>query len=537
MAGPHLVWSTRTDPADRDTLVPPCQARKAPAVVLRFILKRLGSSFLVLFGASVLLFVLVINSGDPLADLREVQTNNRDQLIAARTAYMGLDQPWFVRYFDWLRGVGGCFVGQCDLGTNRTGQQVVDLLALAANSTLRLVVLATVLAIVIGVAIGILTAIRQYSGLDYAVTFMTFLFFSLPVFWAAVLLKEYMAIGFNDWIVSPHFSWVAIAITAIIVGVILQAMLAGSLKRRLITFAVAAAFVAIVMVVFDAMGFARQPRMGPLVILLVGLATAVGATTLVAGLKNRKVLIASAVTAVIGFISYYVFFSVLGDPNWLVVIGLLLLAIAIAVLVGRLLGGYSKGSASVASVIVALVMSGLTAADHVFMNWPGYLRMQPRPIGTIGSETPNFNGTFWMDFIDKGTQLLLPTLLLTLIAVATYSRYTRSSMLEVSRQDYIRTARAKGLGERQVILKHAFRNSLIPITTIMAFDFAGLIGGAVITERVFGWKGMGELFATGLNQVDPAPVMAFFLITGTAAVLMNLLADILYAVLDPRIRV
>ena len=110
-------------------------------------------------------------------------------------------------------------------------------------------------------------------------------------------------------------------------------------------------------------------------------------------------------------------------------------------------------------------------------------------------------------------------------------------MLEVSRQDYIRTARAKGLGERQVILKHAFRNSLIPITTIMAFDFAGLIGGAVITERVFGWKGMGELFATGLNQVDPAPVMAFFLITGTAAVLMNLLADILYAVLDPRIRV
>ena len=71
----------------------------------------------------------------------------------------------------------------------------------------------------------------------------------------------------------------------------------------------------------------------------------------------------------------------------------------------------------------------------------------------------------------------------------------------------------------------------------MAFDFAGLIGGAVITEQVFGWKGMGELFATGLHQVDPAPVMAFFLVTGTAAVLMNLVADILYAVLDPRIRV
>lgn len=110
-------------------------------------------------------------------------------------------------------------------------------------------------------------------------------------------------------------------------------------------------------------------------------------------------------------------------------------------------------------------------------------------------------------------------------------------MLEVSQQDYIRTARAKGLNERQVILKHAFRNSLIPITTIMAFDFASLIGGAVITEQVFGWQGMGNLFRVGLEQVDPAPVMAFFLVTGTAAVLFNLLADILYAVLDPRIRV
>ena len=165
------------------------------------------------------------------------------------------------------------------------------------------------------------------------------------------------------------------------------------------------------------------------------------------------------------------------------------------------------------------------------------LKVKSRPISTIGSETPNLKGDFWVLFLDKGTQLLLPTILLTIISVATYSRYTRSSMLEVSRQDYMRTARAKGLGERQVILKHAFRNSLIPITTIMAFDFAGLIGGAVITERVFGWKGMGELFATGLHEVDPAPVMAFFLVTGTAAVLMNLLADILYAVLDPRIRV
>ena len=185
----------------------------------------------------------------------------------------------------------------------------------------------------------------------------------------------------------------------------------------------------------------------------------------------------------------------------------------------------------------ALAMGVAILFEHMTNYWPMLLDAKPRPISTIGAETPNLVGHFWVLFLDRGTQLLLPTILLTIVSVATYSRYTRSSMLEVSRQDYMRTARAKGLGERQVILKHAFRNSLIPITTIMAFDFAGLIGGAVITEQVFGWKGMGELFATGLRDVDPMPVMAFFLVTGTAAVLMNLVADVLYAVLDPRIRV
>jgi peptide/nickel transport system permease protein len=84
--------------------------------------------------------------------------------------------------------------------------------------------------------------------------------------------------------------------------------------------------------------------------------------------------------------------------------------------------------------------------------------------------------------------------------------------------------------------RHALRNALIPITTIVAFDFASLIGGAVVTERVFGWSGMGAMFQAGLDTVDPNPVMAFYLVTGTAAVLMNMLADIAYASLDPRIR-
>ncbi|MBD4645171.1 ABC transporter permease, partial [Xanthomonas citri pv. citri] len=92
---------------------------------------------------SILLFFLVAHSGDPLQDLRESQNPNRETLIAARTAFMGLDQPWYARYWDWLQGIGGCVTGQCDLGLSRNGQSVADLLSNAAASTLRLVVLAT----------------------------------------------------------------------------------------------------------------------------------------------------------------------------------------------------------------------------------------------------------------------------------------------------------------------------------------------------------------------------------------------------------
>ena len=108
-------------------------------------------------------------------------------------------------------------------------------------------------------------------------------------------------------------------------------------------------------------------------------------------------------------------------------------------------------------------------------------------------------------------------------------------MLEVMNQDYIRTARSKGISERKVITRHALRNSLIPLATIVAYDFAGLLGGAVVTETVFAWKGMGTLFREGLLELDPSRVMAFFVVVGTAAVVMNMLADLAYAFLDPRI--
>lgn len=214
---------------------------------------------------------------------------------------------------------------------------------------------------------------------------------------------------------------------------------------------------------------------------------------------------------------------------------LLVVAIGVAVAAGQLLGGFSRRQATFASIITSVLASLLAMADLLLSNWSQYLSEQPRPIPTIGSATPNYESTFWMMTIDALTHLVLPTVALMLISVASYTRYTRASMLDVLNQDYIRTARSKGISERKVITRHALRNSLIPLATIVAFDFAGLIGGAVITETVFGWQGMGNLFRTGLAAVDPAPVMAFYLVTGTAAVIMNMLADIAYAILDPRI--
>lgn len=131
---------------------------------------------------------------------------------------------------------------------------------------------------------------------------------------------------------------------------------------------------------------------------------------------------------------------------------------------------------------------------------------------------------------------MLPTIALILISFAVYTRYSRASMLEVMNQDFVRTARSKGLTERTVVMRHAFRNALIPVTTLAAVDFGALIGGAVITEAVFAWSGMGALFRRGLVETTPDPVMGFFLITGTAIVVFNMLADIAYAYLDPRIR-
>ena len=138
--------------------------------------------------------------------------------------------------------------------------------------------------------------------------------------------------------------------------------------------------------------------------------------------------------------------------------------------------------------------------------------------------------------LDIAIHAILPTMVLSLLYMAGWSRFMRSSMLEVLRQDYVRTARAKGLRERFVIVKHAMRNALIPLITIVVFQIPGIFGGATITETVFNWPGMGFLYVFALGANDYPVAMAFLFISAVLVVIASLLGDILYTVVDPRIR-
>jgi peptide/nickel transport system permease protein len=141
------------------------------------------------------------------------------------------------------------------------------------------------------------------------------------------------------------------------------------------------------------------------------------------------------------------------------------------------------------------------------------------------------------DFVlDRAHHLVLPVFVLTVASVAGYARYMRASMLEVVNSDYVRTARAKGLPERTVTMKHAFRNALIPLVTLVALSFGNLLGGAIIVETVFSLDGMGLYFYNALLANDPYPVMAWLMVTASMIIVFNLVADIVYGYLDPRVR-
>ena len=319
-----------------------------------FILRRLLISIPVVILASFIVFSIVAVSGDPLAELRG-RPGISKETIELRERELNLDKSVPQRYAIWA---GDFITG--DMGESVGGRDVREEISRGFWVTFRMIFVAVLLAVVIAVAIGVVSAVRQYSGWDYAATFFAFLFFSMPTFWLAGILKD-VGIRINE-----------------------------------------------------------------------------------------------------------------------------------------------------------------RAGERIFF--------------TIGEQTPNLTGGFVEIWSDRLGHLALPTLTLALLSMAAWSRFQRAAMLDVLNSDYVRTARAKGLSERTVIVKHALRNALIPLTTVVAIDFAALIGGAVITESVFAWRGLGQILLEGIRRSDVNIVTAWLFIAAIVVVLFNLIADIAYGVLDPRIR-
>jgi len=188
---------------------------------------------------------------------------------------------------------------------------------------------------------------------------------------------------------------------------------------------------------------------------------------------------------------------------------------------------------------------GLTLGAFVGISIPGFflglgliyifaLKLGWFPTSGLMGIGMNYEG--WPYFIDRVRHLFLPALALALPNMAAVMRFTRSSMIEVLTHDYIRTSRAKGLSAKVVLFKHALRNSLIPVITIFGLSIPFLFGGAYITEQVFNWPGMGSLGIAAITGREYPIVMGLNLFTSTLVLMGNLIADILYAFVDPRIR-
>jgi peptide/nickel transport system permease protein len=340
----------------------------------RYVVRRLLQAIPLLFIISLILFVLMRNAGDPVATMggrRLPRPEDRERL----TRQLGLDKPIYVQYIYWLIGNDwakidmdgdgvaetpgtrkGVLRGEFGVSLVTRGRPVVDIIAERLPNTLLLMVTSEVLVILVSLAVGVYSALRQYTVADHVVTALSFIGYSMPIFFVALLSMYIFAVSFRRW----------------------------------------------------------------------------------------------------------------GLPY----------------------------------------------------------------LPTVGMFDPQVGKTAWQ----VALHMVLPVFSMSVITIAGYSRFVRASMLEAIGEDYVRTARAKGLPQRMVIFVHALKNASLPLVTIIGLDIPILLGGAIVTERIFAWPGMGRLFLDHLSRADTPVVMGILMLISVAVVLFQIITDLVYAWLDPRIR-
>lgn len=209
-------------------------------------------------------------------------------------------------------------------------------------------------------------------------------------------------------------------------------------------------------------------------------------------------------------------------------------ALVIGIVVGVFMGivGAVKKYSIIDMVLTVIAFLGISFPVYLLGLIGLYIfALQLSWLPSGGMNTPGGGG-----FFDTLKHLILPALIISIQYIASTMRYTRSAMLEVMDQDYVRTARAKGLVENVILIRHALKNALIPIITIIGSYIPGLLGGAVFIEAIYSWPGMGSLFVEGVESRDYALIMGLILILAIIILIVNLLVDIAYAVVDPRVR-
>ena len=213
----------------------------------------------------------------------------------------------------------------------------------------------------------------------------------------------------------------------------------------------------------------------------------------------------------------------------------LVLALIIAITLGVIsavrqgtITDYTLTTVAYFGIAMPIFLFGLFAQDifGVALHW----------LPTSGTQTFGYTFDPFNAWLDHMEHLILPMCVLAITFIAAWSRYMRSSMIEVTKQDYMRTARAKGVAPVPLLVRHALRNAVIPLITVVALDFGTVAGGAAITEGIFAWPGMGRLFLDSLTSRDYPVLLAMLMIGAVFVIGFNLIADILYAVVDPRIR-
>ena len=259
----------------------------------------------IVFGASFLAYNLQAYSSNPLSAFTESTEKNKAYLMAAMIRNLQLDVPPPIRYFSWLRGILGGLWGDFDMGLTRTNVPVTEVLAQAIPVTIKLVITATFLAIILGVSVGMLTAIRQYSRFDYVITFISFLLFSLPIFWVAVLLKEFMAIQFNDFLANPRIPPSVIVTISLFLGFVMAGFVGGKRKQFFSVLAGGAVFTATVLTFMSQTNWFLEPALGIFGVTFLALCSAAIVIQLISGLESKKGRKAGIGTAIAIAILYY----------------------------------------------------------------------------------------------------------------------------------------------------------------------------------------------------------------------------------------